>query len=229
MSKTTGKPDPFDAVKRKEYESGRAAAERMGKKAAPGLKGLIGLAAMGNQLDFFRDLEEVERMWAESPPTPSLDDSDTLAKLLDGAKTVTMLADNAGEAPFDLPLLRELEKRGLKTVYAVKGAPSQNDLTREDAERFGIEVPRLADTGTDWVGSDLAYTSEAFRDALKSADVIVAKGMANLETLSEYPEELAGKKVFFILMVKCPPVAEFLGLPLDRPAIIDAARIFGCK
>lgn len=225
VMKATGNPDPFSKIKEREFEAGRRAAARLGEILGGGLGALITLSVAGNQLDYFRKLSDVEKIWNDTLAVPSADHRQELAEALMDAKTALIIADNAGEVPFDLPLLAELEKMGVRAVYAVKGLPSQNDATRADMERFGVAVKHLVDTGTDLVGADLAHTGEEFMHAFREADVILSKGMANLETLTEYPGEISGKNIFFAMVVKCLPVADFLGLPLNRPAVFGVSRL----
>ena len=70
-------------------------------------------------------------------------------------------------------------------------------------------LARLIDTGTDAPGTILGQCSAAFREVYDSADVIVAKGQANYETLSE---EQRG--IFFMLQLKCPVIARDVGAPV---------------
>ena len=49
-----------------------------------------------------------------------------------------------------------------------------------------------------------------FRRRFDQADVVIAKGQGNFETLSDVP-----KDVFFVLKAKCPVVAREVGCPVD--------------
>jgi uncharacterized protein with ATP-grasp and redox domains len=91
--------------------------------------------------------------------------------------------------------------------FAVKGGPVINDATREDAEAGGVgELARIVDTGTDSPGVILEDCSPEFRDAFETADLVIAKGQANYETLAD-----CGREVFFLTQVKCPVVARDTG------------------
>ena len=84
-----------------------------------------------------------------------------------------------------------------------------------DAEQSGMvgEADRVITTGTDAVGINLRESSEEFLEAYGSADVILSKGMANWETLTEYP---APCPTLFLFRTKCEPVAAAVGAPLRR-------------
>lgn len=227
VSSVTGKVDLFHEAKLAEYERGRVAAKTIKEHLGDDLAALCALAAAGNRLDFFRDLALVEKEWRSSEHGLVVDDSAAFALELEAGGPLLFLADNAGELPFDLPLLHALRARGIETVYAVKGLPSQNDLTREDMRRFSVSEEGVVDTGTDWVGCELAETGEEFKHAWARSRVVFSKGMANLETLTEYPEALCAKRVFFALVAKCAPVAALLGAEQGGAVIFDGRRLFG--
>ena len=65
------------------------------------------------------------------------------------------------------------------------------------------------------LGVVLSYASAQFRERFKSADMVVAKGQANYETLAG-----AERDVFFLLQVKCQVVAEHLGLKCGQAGLI---------
>lgn len=221
----TGVVDPFSHQKEREHQRAVIAASRLALRLGGSLGELVALSLAGNRIDFFREIGEVEAEWLGASSALSHDDTPALLAEVEAGAPLLILADNAGEISFDLPLLNALRERGLEVAYAVKGKPSQNDLTAADLVKFGIEVENLVDTGTDWIGCDLKAVGADFLAAWERAGVVLAKGMANLETLTEYPDELAKKRVFFGLVVKCAPVADYLNLPLGHPALIDARRL----
>jgi uncharacterized protein with ATP-grasp and redox domains len=96
-------------------------------------------------------------------------------------------------------------------TVAVRGAPVINDATMTDAEDTGIVLlAEVIDNGSDAPGTILRDCSEAFLERFDKADVVVAKGQGNYETLSEVE-----KDVYFLLKVKCPVIARDLGCELD--------------
>ena len=134
-------------------------------------------------------------------------DLEPLRRSLTVAHSVLFLADNAGETVFDRLLIESLS---LPVVYAVKGGPILNDATVEDARMAGVDqAAQLLSTGSDAPGTILERCSERFRRAFAEAPLIIAKGQANYETLSEQ-----GSKVFFLLQAKCPVIARDLGVPV---------------
>jgi uncharacterized protein with ATP-grasp and redox domains len=177
-----------------------------------GLDSLLGLAAAGNAIDFFREEEEVAREMTAAIAWTQADLEPFRRRLAAPAGIILCLADNAGEQFFDRPLVASLRGRGWRTVYVVKGGPIQNDLTRNDlyASGLGEDLEPVADTGSRTVGLALSETGEVFRRLYQGADLILAKGMGHYETMSH----LNDPRVFFLLQAKCSPVAQALGVPL---------------
>jgi hypothetical protein len=70
-------------------------------------------------------------------------------------------------------------------------------------------VARLVDNGVGATGTILSRCSESFRRMYDEAELVIAKGQANYETLSA-----KGPKVFFLLQAKCPIIARDVGAPV---------------
>lgn len=142
-------------------------------------------------------------------------------RLRESRKVVYML-DNCGEAVFDIPLIREIQKLGPEVVGVVKGEPILTDVTREDAARSGIDkvFDRMVDTGQFAVGVDLESAGEELLRELEDCDLLLAKGMANYEALSD-----SGiGPVAFLLRAKCDPVARSLGVRKDQNVAVYRDR-----
>jgi len=121
------------------------------------------------------------------------------------AEKILYLADNAGEIVFDCLLIELLPYE--KITVVVKGSPVINDATMEDAEFVGLtEMTEVIDNGSDGPGTILETCSQIFRDRFEDADLVIAKGQGNYETLSD-----VDKNVFFVLKAKCPVIARDLG------------------
>ncbi|MCK4314884.1 MAG: DUF89 family protein [Anaerolineae bacterium] len=148
--------------------------------------------------------DTVERVLAQPF---AINDGVALREALSGAGQVLYLADNAGETVFDRLLIEVLD---VPVIYAVKGGPILNDATREDALAAGVDrVAEVTSTGSDAPGTILDRCSEEFRRLYDEARLVIAKGQANYETLSE-----ESTKVFFLLQTKCPVIARDVGVPV---------------
>ena len=134
------------------------------------------------------------------------------------ARNILYLADNAGEIVFDRLLLERLP-RG-RTTVCVRGGPIINDATRKEADQAGIpDLARVIDSGVALPGTWLPECGTDLREAFAAADLIIAKGQGNYETLSDTPEA-AGAPVWFLFKVKCAAVAGHSGLPLNHHVVM---------
>ena len=127
-----------------------------------------------------------------------------LREKIDEAERILYLMDNCGEAVFDT-LLTGLYPE--KITIAVRGYPILNDVTRAEVEASGFHGVRVIDTGDATPGISFAASSDAFLDAFRRADLIIAKGQGNFETLCDDTD----RPVFFLFRAKCPVVIRRLG------------------
>jgi len=140
------------------------------------------------------------------------DDSEALRSALNEAESVLYLGDNAGETVFDRLLIEAIDA---PVIYAVKGHAIINDATVDDARAAGVDqVADVMSNGSDSPGTLLETCSKAFRRTYDEADLIIAKGQANYETLSE-----KGARVFFLLQTKCPVIVRDVGTPVGSLVI----------
>ncbi|MBL7215197.1 MAG: DUF89 family protein [Phycisphaerae bacterium] len=132
----------------------------------------------------------------------------------DNARDILYLADNAGEIVFDRLLIEQLPTE--KITVVVKGSPIINDATMEDARAAGLtEIVNVIDNGSDAPGTILEICSDEFLSRFRQADLIIAKGQGNYETLSNIE-----KNIYFILKAKCPVIASDLGCPVGQMVLI---------
>ena len=144
-----------------------------------------------------------------------IDEISKIFNLTKKAKKIMYLTDNAGEIVFDTLLVRELKKSGAKVIVGVKGGPVLNDATMKDAK--DVRMDEVADdvvtTGTDAVGLIPEECSKEFLALYNSSDMIVAKGMGHVETLTEFNLNSPHALLF---RTKCNPVANFFKVKRDK-------------
>lgn len=143
-------------------------------------------------------------------------DKDAYQEFLDmvgNSRSILIIGDNSGEIVFDQILVIALGNLGKQVLYSVKSAPIINDATMEDAVETGMDrlVP-IIETGSGFLGVEWDMCSDEFRRKFNEADMVLAKGQANYESLEGCSH--AGNKTFFLLKAKCPCVAENLGVKL---------------
>lgn len=135
------------------------------------------------------------------------------------AKKILWLADNSGEIVFDKLLLSRLDRT--KIIYVVRGGPTQNDATMEDARYTGItKMVKVIDTGAAIPGVILEYCSDQFKQAYYAADLIISKGQGNFETLDSEDD-----RIFFLFKAKCPVVADHAGVKLGDIVIRNVGKL----
>lgn len=178
----------------------------------------VKLAIVGNVIDFgTTNRFNLEDMINIAVKKKFVDEAyPRFKKTLEQTKTILYLADNSGEIFFDKLLIEELTKREKDITYVVKANPIINDVLVEDA-KFA-EIDKLAtimegDAGQkrSAPGMVLSYVSKEFLEKLRSSDMVISKGQGNYESLSDIDRE-----VFFLLMVKCPLVAEDIGTEMAQ-------------
>lgn len=139
-----------------------------------------------------------------------------LCREFEQGQRLLYLTDNAGEIGFDRIFAQEIHKKypHLSITFCVRGGPVLNDATREDAAAVGVEFP-LIDNGNRIGGTVLSLLSPEAKEAFESADVILAKGMGNNETLYG-----CGYNVYYAFLVKCKFFEQRFGKPLMTPMLV---------
>jgi len=101
-------------------------------------------------------------------------------------------------------------------TVAVRGSPVINDATRADARAAGLEgLAGIIDNGSDAPGTLLAECGPEFLRRYAEADLVVAKGQGNFESLGEERRDM-----FFLFKVKCPVIARHAGHPVGANVLM---------
>ena len=179
-------------------------------------------AILGNYIDFaalegkvsFQQLDELLNSALEQEL-----DSSTYAALrrdLETGKTLLYLTDNAGEIGFDRICAEEIAKAfpHIRITFCVRGGPANNDATREDAAAVGIPFP-VIDNGTCIPGTWIPALGQEAKAAIAQADVILAKGQGNAETMLG-----CGYNVYYAFLVKCIRFQELFHKPSFTPMLV---------
>jgi uncharacterized protein with ATP-grasp and redox domains len=212
--RTIGNDDPFKEYKELSNRLAEKVVEDL-KKEEIDLRKALKLAIIGNVVDFAvgyspeKIEEDVKAMLGKEL---YIDDSKELFEALKTAKILLYITDNCGEIYFDRLFLEKLEEAfpHLEVYIAGKEWPMINDATVEDLKKAGFdELGEIISTGTRIVGVPLDRVVDEFREVFEEADVIIAKGQGNYETLSEMKDG----RIFYLLKAKCRPIARELGVP----------------
>ena len=210
-------PDPWAAEKKTSTDLALRLMDRLPEM--PGwdpasFESRVRLAVAGNILDFsiYADLDIAQAMREMSTAFTKPINTAAVAELerrMDAARRILWIFDNCGEAVFDRLLMEPYRD---KITLAVRGRPAFNDMTRAELGESGY--------GADFAGGGVvsnddgipgvqeATCGEAFRRALAEADLVVAKGQANFETMSDRADI---DKIAFLFLAKCPVVCRTIG------------------
>ena len=223
---------PIDRFRQEKLDSNRFVVERFDQirekvetAEDPVFAGLQ-FAILGNYLDFgalqgqvsFERLDEM----LEQALDMELDIGNyaSLCRDLEAGKKLLYLTDNAGEIGFDRIFAEQIARKypHLEITFCVRGDIANNDATREDAEAVGVPFP-VIDNGNRIAGTQMDQLSEEAETAIKTADVIIAKGMANTETMFG-----CGYNVYYAFLIKCQRFVKDFGHPMFTPMLVRDKR-----
>ncbi len=173
-------------------------------------------AVIGNFFDFGIMGLEVGEDNFEATFTSTFEkglDVDDTDKIFDLIGNTVYVADNCGEIILDTLVFDIIRKMGGKITLVIRGEPMLTDVTMEDVKLLGIKehVDKVITTGCNAVGVSFEEAPAELLEAFDSASIIISKGMANYETISE--RKL--RPIAYLLRTKCDAVAEDMGLEKD--------------
>ncbi len=219
LKRETGNPDPYKETRaryNKMFLDQLPMLEQEITKADDPFLESIKYAIIGNIIDFnpIHDLSLADvKACFDKLKTESLelDDSALLLQELQSAAVLLYLGDNCGEICLDKILVKKMKEinPSCQIFFAARGTSVVNDSIEEDAYAVGIDdYADIISNGDGSLGTVLHRTSETFQDIYRKADIIIAKGQANYECLSE-----ESQNIFFLLMTKCRVIANDIGIP----------------
>ena len=225
LRELSGQADPYLRAKDWSNRLAMRLLPELAKRTASAedpLKMAVQLAIAGNVIDLGVNGKlteaDVHAAVEHALVEPFSGDLEALRESVSTAKSILYLADNAGEIVFDRLLIERLPL-GRVTV-AVRGSPVINDATLADARAAGLhEIVEVVDNGSDAPGTLLEDCSEDFRQRYERADLVIAKGQGNFETLNEEP-----KDIFFLFKVKCPVIAAHAKRALGTNVLMRATE-----
>ena len=200
----------------------RAKIEQAEDKVLAGLK----FAILGNYIDFSALYGEVSFEKLDAMLETALEmelDMDVYRSLcseMEQGGKLLYLTDNAGEIGFDRLFAEAIAAKypQISITFCVRGGPALNDATREDAAQVGIPFP-VIDNGNLVPGTELKILGAEAKQAMDSADLIIAKGQANAETLLD-----SGYNIYFAFLIKCVRFMERYSLPKLTPMLVKERK-----
>lgn len=214
ISELTGCKDPYYELKRMSNRAAMLKLPSLKQEIQESTKKLelaVRFAIAGNIIDYGAlDNFDVPGALARCRIDAfAVDDFEVLKKklgLLKKGATVLYLTDNCGEIVYDTLLVEQLYMQGYRVVIAVKGGPIINDALLSDAIYAGMEkYGKVITNGAKCPGTVLEVCSAEFSEIFNSAELVIAKGQGNFESLSEVKRE-----IFFLLTLKCGVAARHM-------------------
>lgn len=163
-------------------------------------------ARIGNYIDFAA-LSNVDQSTVitllDEKSSEALDEKEYKNFLhdLSSAKKLVYLTDNCGEVVLDKMAVKILKEQypNLDITVIVRGYPVVNDATMEDAEEIGLtDLVKVIGNGSNVGGTWIPGISSESRELLYNADLIIAKGQGNFETLND-----CGLNIYYLFLCKC--------------------------
>ncbi len=207
--KRFGKRAPYKDIKVKFNDlvlSMEASIKKRIEASSDPLAASIVYARIGNYIDFgaMNNVDEVTFLSLFDDAMMSENDNKTYKSFLaqcENATSFLLITDNCGEIVLDKLFIEELKKRfpQLDVTVMVRGGEVLNDATMEDALYVGIDsVSRLVSNGSAVAGTVYEMLTDEAKEALDTADIIMAKGQGNYESLCGQ-----GRHIFYAFLCKC--------------------------
>lgn len=197
-------------------------------KSSDKIESAIKYAMMGNYIDFGTEKTvEEEKLFEYIDGAEAISvNKEELVRLeneLEKAQTLIYLTDNCGEIVTDKILISQIKERypNLKVEAIVRGGDVLNDATMVDAQQVGLcDVVEVSDNGTQIAGTCLDKIREEAREKIDRADVIIAKGQGNFETM-----RFCKRNVYYLFMCKCELFARRFNVERYSPMLINDLRM----
>lgn len=176
------------------------------RKANDPLEKALLYARIGNYIDFAA-LSNVDQSTVitllDEKSSEALDEKEyeNFLRDLSSARKLVYLTDNCGEVVLDKLAVKILKEQypDLDITVIVRGYPVVNDATMEDAEEIGLtDLVKVIGNGSNVGGTWIPGINAEARELLYDADLIIAKGQGNFETLND-----CGLNIYYLFLCKC--------------------------
>jgi hypothetical protein len=210
IAKITGLEDPIQEAKQRATKE----ALKVDTSFVQTLHDAIKLSAIGNVIDFGaqKQLDLNQTIQSHFSKAFGIDDFQSFEASLKDAKSLVYIGDNTGEHIFDKILIEHITKHyDIELFYFTRGRPIINDVTLKEAQHLK-EVATLVDSGVPTPGFDLRYATQEAKNYFEEADIVLAKGMGNYESLYG----VTSKPIFYLFIVKCSVVSADIGVDIGE-------------
>ena len=227
QEKYLGKTQSYAAIKRKYNDlvlGMEDALRREIENADDPLERAFAFARVGNFIDFgaMNDVDEKQFLALFDGAGLREDERavwDSFLNQCARAKRFLLCADNCGEIVLDRLLIEQMKRRfpGIEVSVLVRGGEALNDATAEDALYVGLDnAARIISNGAPVAGTVYDMLTGEAKTAINTADVILAKGQGNYESMSGQ-----GRHVFYAFLCKCELFTGRFGVPLYTGMFVE--------
>lgn len=163
-------------------------------------------ARLGNYIDLSAlsdvSTEKLLELFAKAVEDPlDAEEYQHFLQDLEHGEHLVYLTDNCGEVVLDKLVIKLLKEQypKLRIEVLVRGIPVTNDADMKDAEYVGLtKLVPVFGNGSGIAGTELSKISQEAREKLEHADVIIAKGQGNFETI-----HTCGLNIYYLFLCKC--------------------------
>jgi uncharacterized protein with ATP-grasp and redox domains len=229
ITEFSGETDPLKALKAEQNHRAmqfyRAAEELVVQSPDPFMQALK-LALAANSFDAMgqaerEDLRSIAYRLSDLPmDTGSVE---ALRARLHGARKMVYLGDNCGEIVLDKLVIEVMQDAyDLDIVFVTRTVPSLNDATLEDALEVGLDkIVQVMENGIlePLPGTVLHRASPQVAQLMREADLVIAKGGGNFDTLTE--EDGLQGRISYLLQAKCHPYCSIHRSPLGALVVCN--------
>ncbi len=198
------------------------------EKSSDGFRLAMSYSMLGNYIDFGAmdsvDENKLKEMLKDASNI-NFDsvEYDNLKADLSKSKKLVFITDNCGEVALDKLFMSKIKKDypNIDLQIIVRGSPVLNDATIEDALQIGLDkIARITPNGSNVAGTCLDKISNEAKDIIDSADVIIAKGQGNFETM-----RYCQRNVYYLFLCKCQLFADRHRVPRFTPMLLNDLRM----
>lgn len=190
-------------------------AEKFYKNSKDKLEALIRIIAVANTMEYgvkghTYDHTTFHKVFKKTLKENLVWEKEKIKSSILNNNDILYLLDNTGEVIFDIFAIDELISMGKNIIVSPKKDPIINDVTESDLKDLGFNSTKVVPSGSS-IGIDLETSQKDFLDLFWDPKyLILAKGMGNYETISDFQEKLKNRLIY-ILRAKCQPVATNIG------------------
>jgi len=233
-----GDSDPYADLKRSLNE---LVLSVLNEVFEPSIRSAIVLSAAGNAVDistpWYPEFDLVKEL--RDAKHRVVGSVEYVSRLIEEALSVAILMDNAGEAVIDVALAQLLAAKGKKVLLIARSLPYETDATCSEvlelvdrvgnALGFGArarEAIRVVCTGSRYPAPATSFVDTRVTNLLRNVDIVVSKGIANLEAFLEFGFN-EPQKVVTILKAKCLPIAKLFRTNLGSVIVATLSDVHG--